>query len=128
MTTQKNGATIPTNGKKVETTVVLTPVKSEEKPVAKVIDLSPLEKRLLHIQELMDIKSKHNRLLLSGQKLDEFQFKKGEENIRLTIEDESSRGVEFTTTNPEVIKEAIAVVRGTIQERRKEIEARLLAA
>lgn len=126
MTTQKNGATIPTNGKKVETTVPVVQMKKEE-PKPAPVELSPFEDRMLRISQLFELQSKHTRLTKSLQKLDEFQLKKGEENIRITIDDEkNSKLDEFTTSNPEVVAEALAFIRSTIIERRKRVEALLV--
>jgi hypothetical protein len=127
MTTQKNGTTIPTNGKKVETTLIVASPKKEETPVVKIV-ATPLEEKLQRISKLVDLQKKHTRLLLSEQKLEEFRLKKGEENIELELSDEHNRSLEFATQNPEVVAVVINVLRSTIQQKRKEVEAQLLAA
>jgi hypothetical protein len=48
-------------------------------------------------------------------------MKKGEENVNLTIEDRTTRQ-SFTTSNPDVIKEVLAFVKKTIDEKVKAIE------
>lgn len=127
MTTQKNGTTIPTNGKAVATTTTLQVVKKDETPPAPAAPLSAFEDRMLKISQLFELQQKHTRLIKSLQKLDEFQLKKGEENIRITIDDENNSKVEeFTTSNPDVVAETLAFVRATIIDRKKKIESLLV--
>jgi hypothetical protein len=127
MTTQKNGIAAPTNGKKIETTVTLVPAADKNLQVSKqVSEPGPLEDRLFRINQLFDLQNRYTRLLKSGQKLEEFKIKKGEENISLSISDDSTRGLEFTTSNPEVIKEVLVFVRDTIIKKRKEVEDQLI--
>lgn len=92
---------------------VAPPVKKEELP--------PLDDRLHRLNELFSIQSKYNLLLGSKQKLSEFQLKKGEENVTLTIEDRNNRQ-SFTTSNPDVIKEVLQFVKKTIDEKVKAVE------
>ena len=119
MTTQKNGATIPTNGKSLETT--LTVVPKIETPVKFTSDTTPLEDRMLRINQLFDLQSRYNRLLKSQSKLAEFKLKKGEENLSITIRDTQNRE-EFSTGNPELINTVIECIRVTVQDRKKALE------
>jgi hypothetical protein len=119
MTTQKNGATIPTNGKKIETAVVLTPVKSINTETK--TGSPSLDDRLHRLNELFELQKKYNRLTASKQKLAEFKMKKGEENISLTIEDNNSR-TEFSTSNPEIVAQVMEFVSVKIDEKKKQIE------
>lgn len=89
-------------------------------PVSK-NDLPPLDDRLQRLNELFAIQTKYNHLLGSKQKLNEFQMKKGEENVTLTIEDRTTRQ-SFTTSNPDVIKEVLLFVKKTIDEKVRAIE------
>lgn len=119
MTTQKNGVTIPTNGKKVETALTVVP---KVDPVIKTAgDAPPLEDRILRINQLFELQSRYNRLQNSQTKLNEFKMKKGEENISITIRDSHSRE-EFETKNPELINSVLECVRVTVQEKKKAIE------
>lgn len=125
MSTQsKNSPAAAISSKIQGTNLSVVPPKKNEP--AKVIELSPLEKNLQTINELTELKKQHTRLVLSGQKLEEFRLKKGEENISLTLEDESHRETEFVTKNPEVITGIIACLRATIMEKRQNLEARLI--
>lgn len=123
MSNSKPVATAPaTNGKAVS-------IQNPEKVVSlKKVEETPLEKSLQHIKKLVELQARHSRLLQSEQKLDQFRMEKGEENIELELNDENSRGVDFATKNPEVIAVVIDVLRATIQTKRKEVEAQLLAA
>ena len=126
MTTQKNGATIPTNGKAapavqpdgkgVATLQVVKPGK-EEKPG----DPPPLEDRLMKLNRLFDLQGKYNRLEQSLTTLKEFDLKKDGENLQLELYDENTRK-RFSTKNSEVIPEIIAALRETIQKKKKAIE------
>jgi hypothetical protein len=98
------------------------------KAIPEKVEQTPLEKSLQRINKLVELQKKHTRLLLSEQKLDEFRLQKGEENIELELSDEHNRNLEFSTQNPEVVAVVINVLRATIQEKRKEVEAQLLAA
>jgi len=93
--------------------IVAAPAKKEELP--------PLDDRLHRLNELFSIQSKYNLLLSSKQKLSDFQLKKGEENVFLTIEDKSNRQ-SFSTSNPDVIKEVLQFVKKTIDEKVKAVE------
>lgn len=113
-TQQKNGTTIPTNGtngKKIETTVSLSVVKKDE-PSKVATANAPLEERILRINQLFELQGKYNRLQKSAALLNEFAMKKGEENIELEIKDRNSRQ-DFTTSNPEVVKDVLLFVRST---------------
>lgn len=124
MTTQKTGTTIPTNGKKPEATA---PVVSISKTTpAKEVELTPIEKSLQFINELVELQKQHTRLILSGQKLSDFVQLKGEENIELTLTDENNRKFEFSTKNPEVLNGVISCLRSMIQEKRTGIETKLI--
>lgn len=131
MTTQK------TNGKpqqvstgsgiaKIETSVSLTVAKPEEKTVLAPLPVTPLEKSLQKIKEFIELQNKHTRLVLSSQKLDEFRLQKGEESIQLSLTDDNNRKLEFSTQNPEVLVAVIDCLRSTIQDKRKEVEARVM--
>lgn len=119
MTTQKNGTTIPTNGKKVETTLTVVPLKPE--PAKNQTEAPPLEDRILRINQLFELQTKYNRLQKSQNKLNEFKMKKGEENIILSIEDKNTRE-EFTTSNHKLISSVLECVRVTVQEKKKSLE------
>lgn len=128
MTTTKNGTTLPTNGKKVETTVQVAAPKKEE---TKVIPLnpSPIENKLSELNKLFDLQKKHSLLLKSKEKLNEFSQTQGEENIKLTLSDEENRKVvDFETTNPELIAAVVSCIQSTIENKRAVIESQLLAA
>lgn len=90
-------------------------------PPTKKEDLPPLDDRLQRLNELFAVQSKYNLLLSSKQKLSEFQLKKGEENVFLTIEDKNIRQ-SFTTSNPDVIREVLQFVKKTIDEKVKAVE------
>lgn len=122
MSTQnKNAAAV--SSKKDENP--LSVVKKNEP--AKVIELTPLEQKLQSIKQMVELQNKHTRLVLSSQKLDEFRLQKGEENISLTLEDDNNRKIEFSTKNPEVINAVLYCLRTTIDEKRKDVELRLVA-
>lgn len=120
MTTQKNGATLPTNGKKIETTLEVAVVKKEV-PALSTGETPALEDRLLRINQLFELQTRYNRLQKSQNKLNEFKMKKGDENISLTISDRNNRE-EFTTSNPELINEVLNCVRVTVQDKKKLLE------
>ena len=92
---------------------VAAPVRKNELP--------PLDDRLQRLNELFAIQTKYNHLQASKQKLSDFQLKKGEENVSLTIEDRNSRQ-SFTTSNPDVIKDVLQFVKRTIEEKVKAVE------
>lgn len=127
MTNQKNGSngTATTNGtaKQVPTTSTLAVVKKEEEK--KPVPVTPLTQRLDRINELFELNKKYNTLQNSRQKLSEFKMKKGQENISLTIDDDENN-VEFTTSNPDVIKKVLACVSGEIDSKIAETESQLI--
>ena len=131
MTTQKNGnpvAAVATkgNGKPVETTLPVVPTKKEEQKKEETESgIAPLDDRLHRLSQLFELQSKYNRLLKSKQKVAEFKMKKGEENISFTISDENSRE-EFSTSNPDIIREVLEFVSIKIEQKRKEIEPLLV--
>lgn len=129
MTTQKNGATIPTNGKKVEEQKTVTPIATIVPVIYMNADskknLPALDERLQRLNELFDLQKKYNRLTASKQKLAEFKLKKGEENITISIEDSNSRN-EFSTSNPVVVLEVLEFVSTKIDEGKKAIEPLLV--
>ena len=84
-------------------------------------DIPPLDERLQRLNELFSIQSKYNHLQSSKQKLSDFQMKKGEENVSLSIEDKNLRQ-SFVTSNPDVIREVLEFVKKTIDEKVKAIE------
>lgn len=119
MTTQKNGSTIPTNGKQPVVTTLTVATKTDSVKVQ--TDFPPLEDRILRINQLFDLQSRYNRLLKGQSKLAEFKLKKGEENISCTIRDNNSRE-EFSTTNPELVNAVLDCVRVTVQDKKKALE------
>lgn len=119
MTTQKNGVTIPTNGKKEEPGLSVVP---KVPSVIKVGDNAPpLEDRLLRLNQLFELQTRYNRLLKSQTKLSDFKMKKGEENISITIRDAHSRE-EFETKNPELIGSVLECVRITLIDKKNALE------
>lgn len=109
MTTQKNGTTIPPNGKKVETTVTLTPVKKleEQKPATKLehtsdpANLPPLEDRVLKIQQLTDLVTKRDKLRESLKSLQSINTSSEGRNLKIQIEDNEN---DWETFNTDAIK------------------------
>jgi len=126
--TKNNGTTIPIIGKKVETTVPVVIPKKDESKIA-VMQKNPLDEKISFIDSLVKLKSKLARLTESNHKLNDFKLSKGEENIRLTLEDSVNRKVEdFTTSNPEVVELVLQFLTKTIEERKAIVERELIAA
>jgi hypothetical protein len=90
--------------------------KEEEKP-----QVESLEDRLHRLNQLFDLQQKHTRLSGSLQKLNEFKLKKTDENVTLRISD-VNRSSDFSTSNPDVIKEVLDFIKVTIEKKKKEIE------
>lgn len=113
------------NGKAVST--ISTPPKSEHsQPVILTKEpekVPPLEERLHRLNELFHLQTSYNKLQESLQKLNEFEIKKDGERSRITLQDDSRN--DFTTFNPEIIKEVTAFLKSRIKERIKTLEPQL---
>lgn len=117
---------IKTNGATVEVEKVTTPVV-QIPSVAKSAETKgqPLDERLHRLNQLFELQTKYNRLQSSKQNLAEFKLKKDSETITLTLSDYNSRGNDFTTKNPAVIKDLLEFLKDAINSKIKEIEALL---
>lgn len=121
MITPKVEVQKPTNGVKTEVTVLTVPPSNKNLETKEKNELPPLDERLLRLNELFSLQGKYNKLQDSKVKLSDFQLKKGEENITLSITDRNSRH-EFSTSNNEVIKDVLKFVSKTIDEKIKATE------
>ncbi len=124
MTTQKNGATIPTNGKKAETTTTLSVVKKEDSKPA-VIN-PPIVDRLEQLDMLFSLVEQRAKLNDTLDDLKKFDLSSDNTKDCLILDD--GKGHKFTTYQPEVVKEAVALVRKLAQDRMNIIDTKLLAA
>lgn len=115
----------PSNGTKTngaEVVNMITPVN--QTPAVKKADsqAQPLDERLHRLNQLFELQTKYNRLQTSKQNLAEFKLKKDTETITLTLSDYNSRGNDFTTKNPAVIKDILEFLREAIDSKIKAIE------
>jgi hypothetical protein len=116
------------NGKKVETTATLVPVKKEEqKPTPSVpgkvlSDLPPVEDRVLKVQQLSDLVAKREKLLESLKKLKSIKASSENRGLKITIEDDND---EWETFNTDAIKTCIASMEVTIKGKLQEVEAQI---
>lgn len=79
-----------------------------------------LDERLHRLNQLFDLQSKYNRLQDSLQKLNEFEIKKDGERSRLSLADDNRN--DFSTYNPEIIKEVTDFLKLRIKDKIKAIE------
>lgn len=113
------------NGKKVETSVSLIPVKNDEpKPAPSVpgkvlSDLPPVEDRVLKVQQLSDLVAKREKLQESLKKLKSIKASSENRGLKITIEDDND---EWETFNTDAIKTCIASMEVTIKAKLDEVE------
>lgn len=116
----------PSNGTKTngaEVVNITTPVNPLPLVTKKAdSQAQPLDERLHRLNQLFELQTKYNRLQTSKQNLAEFKLKKDTETITLTLSDYNSRGNDFTTKNPAVIKDILDFLREAIDSKIKSIE------
>jgi hypothetical protein len=120
----------PENGKKVETTVNLVPIKKEEEPKpapsvpGRVLsDLPPVEDRILKVSQLFSLVEKHDTLLEAKKKLKAFKLSTDGSRDSLRIQD--GKGNEFYTTNSGCIADVLEVLKVSIDRKIAEVEAQI---
>jgi galactose mutarotase-like enzyme len=124
----KPTSTPPENGKKVETSVSLVPVKKEEQiptpsvPGKQLSDLPPVEDRVLKIQQLSDFVAKREKLQESLKKLKSIKASSENRGLKITIEDDND---EWETFNTDAIKTCIASMEVTIKAKLDEVEKQI---
>lgn len=117
------------NGKKIETTVSLVPVKSEEPkptptvPGKTISDQPPVEDRILKVSQLFALVEKHETLLETKKKLKAFKLSTDGSRDSLRISD--SKGNEFHTTNSGCIVDVLEVLKVSIDKKIAEVEAQI---
>lgn len=132
MNTPKNGAgaangattskpaTLPQNNTVKTTVPVVTLPKKEPKAESEQL---PLEDRILKIQMLSDLTAKREKLVDSLKKITSLKFSSDGREERLTIEDEKE---EWITTNSELLKEVVAVIKAHIQKKIEAVTAQIV--
>lgn len=114
------------NGKSVNTSATLTPVKTEVKkpepsvPGKQLSDLPPVEDRVLKVQQLFDLASKREKLQDSLKKLKSIKTSSDNRGLKIQIEDDSN---EWETFNTDAIKDCIVTLEATIKRKLEEVEA-----
>lgn len=121
MTTQKTGATIPTNGKTSPAPVVKIDSKKEDVKTS-----NPIDDRLEQLDQLFALVEQREKLTDTLDDLKKFDL--SSDNTRDCLSLDDGKGHKFTTYQPEVVKEAVALVRKHAQDRLNTIDSRLLAA
>jgi hypothetical protein len=121
-------APVQDNGKKVETSVSLVPVKKEEaKPAPSVpgkvlSDLPPVEDRVLKVQQLADLVAKREKLQESLKKLKSIKASSENRGLKITIEDDND---DWETFNTDAIKACIVTMETTIKQKLDEVEQQI---
>ena len=118
MSTTKNGAGVqgaPAQKQtKPEISEVVIPAKPQAKPAKN------LEEIRIKVDQYGQLLEKHSTLQESKKKLDSFVIGSDENNTKLTLK--AGYGSEFSTSNPVVLKEVIAIVRKELNAQCAKVE------
>lgn len=123
MSTQQKNATAAVSSKKPETALSIVPGTAKEvKPISK----SAIEEKLDLLNQQFSMVEQRDKLTDTLDDLKKFDL--SSDNTRDCLSLDDGKGHKFTTFQPEVVKEAVALVRKHAEERLNRIDSILLAA